>query len=98
LLEISLNWFLENWTLDPHLKWALVLRGPPKDVGGLSINEYFYGSPQSNLTKSSTSVGGRGEENTKWVLLRLVGKRLCISVGFWYKILTWTWNQCVNDR
>ncbi len=24
LLQISPNWFLGNWTLDPRLKWALV--------------------------------------------------------------------------
>jgi hypothetical protein len=24
LLQISPNWFLGNWTLDPHLKWASV--------------------------------------------------------------------------
>jgi hypothetical protein len=22
LLQISPNWFLGNWTLDPHLKWT----------------------------------------------------------------------------
>jgi hypothetical protein len=25
LLQINPNWFLGNWTLDPRLKWALVL-------------------------------------------------------------------------
>jgi hypothetical protein len=24
LLQISPNWFLGDWTLDPHLKWALL--------------------------------------------------------------------------
>jgi len=32
LLQISPNWFLRNWTLDPGLKWALVIICQRKEV------------------------------------------------------------------
>ncbi len=35
LLQISPNWFLGNWTLDFHLKWALVT---PYENNASSIN------------------------------------------------------------
>jgi hypothetical protein len=45
LLQISPNWFLGNWTLDPGLKWALVCY-----VGeGIVVSAFYPWTSDSTL-------------------------------------------------